>query len=314
MNQDDNFNHNNFNTQGNNGIPNNQPLNNQSFSQGMNINQQTTPSYGQPIMQEPVPQPMNTFENSDANNSNFNSKPPKKMNLGLIIGIVVVVAVVGVAIIFGSKLLSNDRNNNAGNNNKIENNNNSNNGIDNSQEEDSNFYETWGRTDFNTTFDGVNIDHFYINVPKYTGSNYWYAKISEQLDDTVVFISGQYETPFVEQVSDIFSSYIEYTKESLKDFYGIQSSNFNITIDSSKSLTIGDYDMYMHTGIITYDYRNSHNDTTKRTHQYVAYATKLNGSGNCAYWIVYDFSDDQSKGNLIQEHALNMAKTFREEK
>lgn len=68
MNQEQNdLNLNNFNTQGNNGIPNNQPLNNQSF----------------------------------------NSKLPKKMNLGLIIGIVAVVAVVGFGIVFGSKLLSN---------------------------------------------------------------------------------------------------------------------------------------------------------------------------------------------------------------
>ena len=68
MNQEQNsLNPNNFNTQGNNGIPNNQPLNNQSF----------------------------------------NSKPPKKMNLGLIIGIVVVVAVVG----FGSFFIFNNNNN-----------------------------------------------------------------------------------------------------------------------------------------------------------------------------------------------------------
>jgi hypothetical protein len=116
MNQEqNNLNPNNFNTQGNNGIPNNQPLNNQSFNQGMGFNQQPinpqpqpTPSYQQPIMQEPTPQPMNnTFESGNANSQNFNSKPPKKMNLGLIIGIVVAVAVVGVGIAFGSKLLSN---------------------------------------------------------------------------------------------------------------------------------------------------------------------------------------------------------------
>ena len=52
-------------------------------------------------MQEPTPQPMNnTFESGNANSQNFNSKPPKKMNLGLIIGIVVAVAVVGVGIAF----------------------------------------------------------------------------------------------------------------------------------------------------------------------------------------------------------------------
>lgn len=109
MNQEqNNLNPNNFNTQGNNGIPNNQPLNNQSFNQGMGFNQQPinpqpqpTPSYQQPIMQEPTPQPMNnTFESGNANSQNFNSKPPKKMNLGLIIGIVVAVVAVIVGAIF----------------------------------------------------------------------------------------------------------------------------------------------------------------------------------------------------------------------
>ena len=123
MNQEqNNLNPNNFNTQGNNGISNNQPLNNQSFNQGMGFNQQPinpqpqpTPSYQQPTMQEPTPQPMNKFEGGNASNQSFNSKPPKKMNLGLIIGIIAVVAVVGVGIVFGSKLLSNGGNNNSNN-------------------------------------------------------------------------------------------------------------------------------------------------------------------------------------------------------
>ena len=107
MNQD-----NNFNSQGNNGISNNQPLNSQSFNYGVSVNQQTAPSFQQPIMQESISQPTNnTFENGNASNQSFNSKPPKKLNLGLIIGIVAVVAVVGGGIVFGSKLLSNRGNN-----------------------------------------------------------------------------------------------------------------------------------------------------------------------------------------------------------
>ena len=115
MNQD-----NNFNSQGNNGMSNNQPLNNQNFNQNVNVNQQTfntqqTPSYQQPI--NPQPQLTNTFESGNANNPSFNSKPPKKMNLGLIVGIVAVVAVVGIGIVFGSKLLSNGENDNSNNGN-----------------------------------------------------------------------------------------------------------------------------------------------------------------------------------------------------
>lgn len=159
MNQEqNNLNQNNFNTQGNNGIPNNQPLNNQSFNQGMGFNQQPinpqpqpTPSYEQPIMQEPTPQPMNnTFESGSASNQNFNSKPPKKMNLGLIIGIVAVVAVVGVGIVFGSKLLSNGGSNN--NNSETSNNNsNSDSNNDNSNEPTQSKYAVGTPVYFNVT-------------------------------------------------------------------------------------------------------------------------------------------------------------------
>lgn len=124
MNQEqNNLNPNNFNTQGNNGIPNNQPLNNQSFNQGIGFNQQPintqpqpTTSYGQPInqmnVQQPTPQPMNTFESGNTNNQNFNSKPPKKMNLQLIIGIIVAV----VAIVVILMLLNGNKNNGLVNN------------------------------------------------------------------------------------------------------------------------------------------------------------------------------------------------------
>lgn len=119
MNQD-----NNFNMQGNNEISNNHNSN----SKQPVFNQQPQ-NFQQPInqmsMQQPIPQHTNTFESVNINNQNSNNKPPKKTNLGLIIGIVVVVTVVGVAIVFGSKLLSDDNNNpNTNDNDVIENNNN----------------------------------------------------------------------------------------------------------------------------------------------------------------------------------------------
>lgn len=168
----------------------------------------------------------------------------------------------------------------------------------------------WGAEDSIPTDDGEKIQFYSIRVPKYTGSYYMHSKISEQLDDTVVLIAGQHmDGPKGEEISNIFSAYTNNTLQSLEALYGIQSSNFKLSIDSSEAVTIGDYDMYVHTGVITYDF-----DGTQRQHQYVAYATKLKDSGNCAYWMVYDFSADQSKGDLIAEHALNMAKSFREQK
>lgn len=113
MNQDNNFNQNDFNYQGNNGISNNQPLNNQSFNQGMEVNQQPINPHPQSVsnfqqsinqmnMQQPTTQFMdNIFENVDNNNQSFNNKPPKKMNLGLIIGgiVTVIVIVTGLIIV-----------------------------------------------------------------------------------------------------------------------------------------------------------------------------------------------------------------------
>lgn len=106
MNQDNNFNQNNFSSQGNNGISNNQPINNQSFNQNMNVNPQTTPGFQQPIMQEPIPQPTNTFDSGSANNLNLNAKLPKKMSFGLIIGIVATVlifTIIGIFLLSGKE-------------------------------------------------------------------------------------------------------------------------------------------------------------------------------------------------------------------
>jgi len=117
MNQEqNNLNPNNFNTQGNNEIPNNQILNNQSFNQCMNINQQPinhqtqqTVSFQQSIMQKTTQQSVNnSFESDNTNNQNLNSKPTKKMNLGLIIGII---ATIIVTIIGGIFIIKNRNNN-----------------------------------------------------------------------------------------------------------------------------------------------------------------------------------------------------------
>lgn len=94
MNQDfNNLNQDNLNTQGNNGIPNNQ-----SFSQNIGINSQLNSQ-----------QSINTFENYNTNNRNLTSKPPKKMNFGLIIGIIVIVVVL-IAIMLGNGVFNKDDN------------------------------------------------------------------------------------------------------------------------------------------------------------------------------------------------------------
>lgn len=112
MNQEQNS----FNTQGNNGVPNNQPLNNQSMGlnqQTINSQPQPTQSFQQPIMQEPTLQPTNTFESGNTSNESFISKPPKKMNLGLIIGIIAVIVtfIIIISIVLSNNKVSNDNSN-----------------------------------------------------------------------------------------------------------------------------------------------------------------------------------------------------------
>ena len=99
MNQDfNNLNQNNLNIQGNNGIPNNQPLNNiygQIPQQPINQqNVQTNNSFNQP--QQPMQQPIQN--NVSINIQPSNNKPKKK--LGLIIGIVVAIVIVITSLFF----------------------------------------------------------------------------------------------------------------------------------------------------------------------------------------------------------------------
>ena len=147
MNQEqNNLNPNNFNTQGNNGITNNQPLNKQSF----------------------------------------NSKPPKKMNLGLIIGIVTSVAVVGVGIVFGSKLLSKDNNNNSNstqNSNSI--NNNPQNNNNDSQISDKTI------TDYSWKDFVISIDNHIITMGKKVNSIETYGFVSTSRNYDTILSTGQ---------------------------------------------------------------------------------------------------------------------------
>jgi len=125
---------NNLNTQSNNGIPNNQPLQNsqgfnttpnQSMSQNTNVNPTTfntqsmyqqsvqpAPNFQQQINNvQPTTQPLNSFESGNINNVNVSNIPPKKRNFGLIIGVVIVVLVIVVAIIIFKFATKDNKNN-----------------------------------------------------------------------------------------------------------------------------------------------------------------------------------------------------------
>ena len=114
--EQNNQNQNNLNTQNNNGISNNQSYNQDVSGNREVINSQSQQplNYEQTIMQQSTPQSIdNEFETRSANNQSFNSKPTKKINLGLIIGIIIVIIAVITIILI---LLNGNRKNDLVNN------------------------------------------------------------------------------------------------------------------------------------------------------------------------------------------------------
>ena len=99
----------------------------------------------------------------------------------------------------------------------------------------------------------------------------------------------------------------------MEKYYGLRSSNFALSLLDTDSTTIADHEMYIFTGTIAFDY-DWQGEVSRREYQFVSYATTMKTNGAYAYWVVYDETEDQSNGELIAQHALNMAKTFREER
>ena len=169
--------------------------------------------------------------------------------------------------------------------------------------------ENWGVTAWWSAYTDTTSKVYAINFPNYTGYTEGSALIAEQLDGTVVLTSGQDNgCPEINNVTELFPAYYDHLEFSLNAFYGIMSMNYVFSVDDSETVTIGDYEMCRFEGSFEFDDYKEHKDF-----QFVAYATTLKSNGAYAYWVVYDNSEDQSNGKLISEHALNMAKTFREE-
>ena len=171
----------------------------------------------------------------------------------------------------------------------------------------------WGVMDQYTAETAESFGSYYINFPHYTGISSGYAMIADQLDGTMVLISGQnMDAPEINNVSELFPAYFDQVQYTLEGYYGLFSGNYTFALQDTDSTVVNGYEMYTFSGTIAFDYEQD--DIVERSeYQFISYATTLKSNGGYAYWVVYDCSDEQSNGELIKEHALNMAKTFREE-
>lgn len=150
---------------------------------------------------------------------------------------------------------------------------------------------------------------FYVNFPKYAGYTEGNGLVAEQLDDTFVVVAAEYkDSPAINALDDFMPAYSDDLIYTLESVFGIMSENFQFQVETEKTVTVGSYSMQTFVGIFSFE-----DDGQYQERQYVLYATQLKSNDAYAYWLVYDTSENQSNGNLIAEHALNMAKTFREE-
>lgn len=150
---------------------------------------------------------------------------------------------------------------------------------------------------------------FYVNFPRYVGYTEGNGLVAEQLDGTVVIVAAEYEdSPTIKELEEFMPAYSNDLIYTLESIFGIMSKNFQFNIETEEAITVGSYSMHTFNGKFSFD-----DDGKHKEHQFAVYATQLKSNGAYAYWVVYDVSDNQSNGQLIAEHALNMAKTFREE-
>lgn len=169
--------------------------------------------------------------------------------------------------------------------------------------------DNWGVTDHFAADNDKPSESFYINFPHFGGAARGYGLGGNQGDDTTAYVFGQNDyAPTINSISELFPAYFEQVQYTLEKAYGLKASNFEFSLSDDEPAAVGEYEMHTFTGKIAFDYEGA-----PKNYSFVAYATTLKSNGAYAYWVVYDTSDGQTNGTLIAEHALNMAKTFREE-
>lgn len=170
----------------------------------------------------------------------------------------------------------------------------------------------WGYQEVHFVENEEGSGYFSVNFPHGTGLSVVYGAMGEW-PDAGFLISGQSkDSPKAADVSELLPAYLEQVQESFEDYYGIRSSNYKIMSDETvTSTTINGYEMYIFTGRVSFDYY-WYDEVLKKDFPFIVYATTLKSNGAYAYWMVYDCSEDHSKGDLIEEYALKMAETFQE--
>ena len=170
--------------------------------------------------------------------------------------------------------------------------------------------ETWGVTTSYLTEKGGKDVVYRVNTPYYTGNNVGDGNVTEQMDGTMTLVSGQMESsPETEGLAQLLPDYQSQVEYTLSNTFGILSSNFTFVFGESEPTPVNDKEMYIFRGEVSFL-----DDQKPRTLPFVAYATVVEGNGAYAYWMVFDITDSNGAAELLEQHAYNMALTYRETK
>lgn len=168
--------------------------------------------------------------------------------------------------------------------------------------------ETWG---VETTFTVVKDENYIvyaINTPRYTGNNVGQGNVTEQMDGTMTLVSGQRPTsPEAASLAELFPAYKEQVEYTLSNVFGILAKDYAFTFGENYPTKVGDRDMHVFKGEVSFM-----DDKNPRTLPFVAYAAIVPSNGAYAYWMVFDITDNNGAAELLEQHAYNMALTFRE--
>ena len=171
-------------------------------------------------------------------------------------------------------------------------------------------YTNWGVTERYTAEVDGDSQLFSINFPYRRGGTVSGGMMSEQGDGTTVILTGQNsKMPEVDSIAEVFPACFERLEVTFKAIYGIGSKNYVFTLESDEPVQINDYDMHRFLCSVSFELSGGQ----PKNFQFVAYATTLKSNGGIVYWVVFDNTNEQTNGELIQQHAYNMAHTFREE-
>ncbi len=295
MEQDpNNFNQNDFNTQGSNGLYDNQSINNDYQTQNVENNFQQS----------------NSSQNYDQSTNRINEKDKKSNNkIILIIVVILILLVVALVIyfVFG-KNKGNNGNDSLNSNTNV--NENQNNTLSKNEDKDSiKDLSNWGVQESIMAENEKGLVRARIKFPTLSGVNLGTGKIAYQKDKTLVILDAQIidDSPEINNET-ILPAYFEQTKKIIDQYRRSNYSNFDFSIDNKQEININDYAMVKYTGTHTFML----NGKSEKIN-FVAYSTKLKENGACIYWMVLDESEDQSLSSTIDQYATNMAYTLHEQ-